>query len=516
VWIFGGLGINTTTELTSLDDTPAVIGDFWEYDEAANEWTWLGGGPLAAEGNSGIYGTLGVSSKANLPGARTGAAAWTDAGGTLWLYGGYGIDGDGNVGFLTDLWMFNPQNSQWAWMGGASTTDSTNTSPYVPVYGVRGTASAANSPGFRPDATTWTDSNGMLWLFGGWGIYDFDYYFNDLWMLNPNTARWTWVDGPNTYTCAEPPSGYCGQVGKDGSVGIPAASNIPRSRSGATGWADSGGNLWLFAGLDGTNLANSLNDLWKFETSTSALLTADTPTFSLASGTYNGTQQVGITDLTPGAVIHYTTDGSTPNIRSAAYSGPLSVSASETVSVIGTAPGYNNSSIASAAYVIQILPADFSISSSVPSLSVAAGQSGTLQLTVTPSNGFASATTFACSELPAGATCSFSPSSVTPSGGPAKTTLTITTSETTGLVWPVRSPLLPAVAGCVIIICRRRLRSRFLYVALALIVSCVFGTLGCGGGGGTSSSGQPVKATVVVTATSGSLQHSINVQLTVN
>jgi sugar lactone lactonase YvrE len=79
---------------------------------------------------------------------------------------------------------------------------------------------------------------------------------------------------------------------------------------------------------------------------------AATPAFSLPAGTYAGTQTLTITDTTPAAVIYYTTDGSTPSTSSTVYSGPITVSASQTVKAVATATGYTLSGVASAAYVI--------------------------------------------------------------------------------------------------------------------------------------------------------------------
>lgn len=61
--------------------------------------------------------------------------------------------------------------------------------------------------------------------------------------------------------------------------------------------------------------------------------------------------------------------------------------------------------------------------------SVAAGMSTSTTITLTPNNGFTGTVTFSCSGLPAGATCSFSPTSV--SGGSGTTTLTIQTAANT-------------------------------------------------------------------------------------
>jgi len=70
----------------------------------------------------------------------------------------------------------------------------------------------------------------------------------------------------------------------------------------------------------------------------------------------------------------------------------------------------------------------FTLAANPSSLSIAAGMTGTATLSVTPQNGFNSAVTFSCSGLPANSSCSFSPSSVTPTGAAATTMLTIATN----------------------------------------------------------------------------------------
>src|SRR3984885_12591441 len=77
-----------------------------------------------------------------------------------------------------------------------------------------------------------------------------------------------------------------------------------------------------------------------------------TPTFSPGTGTYSSTQSVTISDATSGAVIYYTTDGSTPTTSSAVYSSAITVSTSSTLKALAAAPGFAQSAVASSAYVI--------------------------------------------------------------------------------------------------------------------------------------------------------------------
>ena len=77
--------------------------------------------------------------------------------------------------------------------------------------------------------------------------------------------------------------------------------------------------------------------------------------FSPSGGTYTTAQTVTISDSTPGASIFYTTDGTTPATGSTQYSGPITVSTSENVQAIALAPGFSQSTVASATYTLKRL-----------------------------------------------------------------------------------------------------------------------------------------------------------------
>lgn len=79
---------------------------------------------------------------------------------------------------------------------------------------------------------------------------------------------------------------------------------------------------------------------------------APAPTFSPASGSFTTTQTVALADSLSTAVIHYTTDNTTPTAASAVYAGQLRINQTTTVQAIATASGYANSGVVAASYVI--------------------------------------------------------------------------------------------------------------------------------------------------------------------
>ena len=222
-------------------------------------------------------------------------------------------------------------------------------------------------------------------------------------------------------------------------------------------------------------------------TITPALPMVSTPTFSPAAGTYTSAQSVTISDATSGATIYYTTNGTTPTTSSTPYTGPITVSSTETLEAIAVATGDTNSAVASAAYTISSQP-NFTLGASSASLTVNSGNQGTLTLSVTPQNGFDSPVSFACSGLPTGATCSFDQATVTPSGGVATTQLTISASAQSSALRPRSQPFFPltALAVTVCLFGWRKRNSWHPWLLLAVAYAGLGLLSGCGG----SSSGR--------------------------
>lgn len=180
---------------------------------------------------------------------------------------------------------------------------------------------------------------------------------------------------------------------------------------------------------------------------------------------------------------------------------------------VATSPNYNLT-------ITGIAPAPtFSISIAPSALTVASGQSGAVTVTVTPQNGFNAAVSFACSGLQAGASCGFSPATVTPSGAAATTKLTVTVSANASVDPRSSGPLFPfegvmvAAALCWIGRHKRRRIQMLAILAAGALTFCVLS--GCGSSASPAPP-PPVTSTVTVTATAGSLQQTATFSLTTN
>lgn len=239
LWLFGGYGYNSTES--------GILNDLWRYNPSTNKWAWINGDNAVER--TGVYGTKTIAASGNKPGARYVASSWNDADGNFWLFGGYGYDATA-CGTLNDIWKYNPVTNQWTWMNGKNLIEQT------PVYGTRGTAAPANTPGSRYVSSSWTDPNGELWLFGGYGLDSNSTagYLNDFWKYSPFTNTWTWIKGNST----------ADQRGIYGVQGAASSANITGARQGSVSWTDNTGNLWLFGGYGFDDESDGiLNDLWK-------------------------------------------------------------------------------------------------------------------------------------------------------------------------------------------------------------------------------------------------------------
>ena len=115
---------------------------------------------------------------------------------------------------------------------------------------------------------------------------------------------------------------------------------------------------------------------------------APAPSFSLPTGTYTSAQTVTVTDAAAGATIYYTTDGTTPTVVSNVYTGPITVSSTQTLKAIATAIGHAQSPVTAAMYTIQ-LPQAPSMTVAPSSTSVTTAQAFTVTVVVVGASGHA-------------------------------------------------------------------------------------------------------------------------------
>jgi hypothetical protein len=267
-----------------------------------NDWNWISWYiPSTNTANQYAAVTTPLHSIGSLPvpnvgtpGGRDFAVTWTDKAGRKWLFGGLGYPYPSPFkttaipeNLLNDLWVFSGgawipanlpmyQNKAGDWVVDPTPLESQN----VPgAYGILGTASAGAAPGSRWGGSTWTDSGGNLWMFGGQG-YDStasqnNALLNDIWEWVPGgydthppgvavagtfTGQWIWQGGSSTGN----------KSGVYGTQGIAAVGNLPGGRWAAASATDSTGNVWLFGGqgYDSAGKVGLLNDLWKYSPAT--------------------------------------------------------------------------------------------------------------------------------------------------------------------------------------------------------------------------------------------------------
>ena len=194
----------------------------------------------------------------------------------------------------------------------------------------------------------------------------------------------------------------------------------------------------------------------------------------------------------------------------------------------------NNLGSTSSAVTVVIASPDFTVSASPTSGSVAAGQSATFTFSVTPTAGYTGTVKFSCGTLPSMATCSFSPASVTPSGGTAvSSTLTVATAAASAMLHPERpfrpsAPWIPAsglalagLMGLAFVPAKMRRWNRQLRLLSwgFLLASLSLAVVGCGGGNSMPSNpGTPAgtySISVSAADSAGGPQHAVSISLTV-
>lgn len=159
---------------------------------------------------------------------------------------------------------------------------------------------------------------------------------------------------------------------------------------------------------------------------------------------------------------------------------------------------------------------DYDIAANPSSLTIIAGNSGSVTLTVTPTGGYAGKVNFACSKMPLYSTCTFEPAVATLNGSntPVTVKLTVDTSGAGHIARleappiPHRSPMLPAslwfvqtgLAG-MLIVGSASDRKRRIWLRLGLLIVFFAAMLLVTGCGGTSQAGTGNSTVNVVTPT---------------
>jgi hypothetical protein len=178
---------------------------------------------------------------------------------------------------------------------------------------------------------------------------------------------------------------------------------------------------------------------------------------------------------------------------------------------------------------------NFFLNSPSPSVMIASpGASGTFSVTATSVNGFSGTVALACSGLPTGATCSFSPASplTLTAGGSATTTVTVNTTAASRVTpvnyrggpgtWTKTQEIMLLLALClgVLIISTRESERRWSTAAAVAVLAILIGSVACGGGssstGSSGTTGTAGATTAVVTGTSSTgVAFSMNFSVTI-
>lgn len=148
--------------------------------------------------------------------------------------------------------------------------------------------------------------------------------------------------GPISILCSAPASVNCSAANKTPSVSSVATDAITFAVPASL----APGSYSTVITATGGGRVHTLGILLSYAPSTA------TPVFFPPAGTYVTAQTIAINDATPGATVYYTTDGTTPNVSSKPYGGPITVTSNEMLNAVAIANGYAFSPAASATYVI--------------------------------------------------------------------------------------------------------------------------------------------------------------------
>ncbi len=222
-------------------------------------------------------------------------------------------------------------------------------------------------------------------------------------------------------------------------------------------------------------------------------------------------------------------------LSSTGYPGAIATAADMADMFVVTAASGSGSPTAGSSPAATGAP-DFTLTTPAAGVTLSASGSSTSSIAITPENGFNSAVTLSCSGLPAGATCSFSPATVTPSGAMMSVTMTLNVPTANASSTPAHQskpllaftlPFFGIAFGSLVVGGKTKKKTAF-WVVLMLVLALGAVSIGCGGGSGKSSTSAAATQTnppagsgsstytITVNAAAGAIQHSTTLTVTAN
>jgi hypothetical protein len=365
-----------------------ALNDFWEFNPAINQWALMGGsfealcGIYCSSSPNAVYGTFQVPDSGNQPGIRFAPAGWTDSNGNFWLFGGEPslFAGESSI-YQNDLWEYQPSAGPvptaatpsfsvpaGSYGSAQSVTIADATNGAFIYYTVDGTTPTVSSAVFIPSHSEpidveYTETLKAIAVAAG---CDTSAVATAVYTLPPQAATPAFNLPTGTYTSfqtvtiSDATPGATIYYTIDGSTPT-TNSNVYK---GPLNIVNAYTPLKAVAIAPNYSISNVAG-----ATYTLNLPYAAAPTLSVGNGTYNTPQTVTISDSTPGATIYYQINTGYPTTSSPVYSGPITVSSTESIWAMATANNYFPSGYTGATYTINPLAPQ----TAAPTFSVPAG-----------------------------------------------------------------------------------------------------------------------------------------------
>ena len=275
-----------------------LLNDLWRYNIISNTWTkvietydprspinrtqsvawtdannnaYIFGGDVQNGGSSNdlwVYNTLSGWNRLNpiglSPHARKVSIAWSDKSGNAYIVGGaYGVF-NFIFGLLNDLWKYNTSLNSWTQIPGTGVNGREQSTSWkdsvgnIYIFGGKNSnalndlivynislntwsnvTTSGTLPSARYGSISWNDNAGNGYVFGGVNV---NTYYNDLWRFDKLSSTWAELAHNNVQP-------------------------YPDVRAGSASWVDNSGKVYIFGGI---NTTGNLNDLWQYNPSTSS------------------------------------------------------------------------------------------------------------------------------------------------------------------------------------------------------------------------------------------------------